>query len=702
VTGDPVDCPDAFNCAQSFTLTYRIYNQELGGSSAWLEAHTNVPIYQGAFHSLLGANSPMTPEILGDEAWLSIEINGEGEMAPRQRVASAAFALRSDTATEATNAENLGGTPAIEYVTGPHTVDTTLSDEEVLSIVSGAGHVPGEHTTDTDTTLTEEQVDSMVANNGYAGQEDLDALLGSLATVASSADFSDLANVPLGLSDGDDDTVGALSCATGEVAQFNGATWACSNAASGVGTTEPAPCGAETVGRMYFDVDTNSLRLCDGTAYRKIKICSEICPPASTIACGLPVEDDCGSSCAELGTALNSNQCSAASTVLCGTPIADDCANSCGSGTALDESECDEVSTACGNAVLDTCGNACGITGTFCSSAEDKCADGGCVVACGDGVLDPGEECDDGNALDGDDCSSACSVTVDVTFTNCGKTGRSGPSQGGCNSAYLATSLEGAVAVSGGIQSWTVPFTGTYRISVSGAQGGEGSGSVGGLGSRMRGDFNLAEGTVLNLLVGQKGRKGPSCGGDCLGGGGGGSYVFVNATDPTPLIAAGGGGGANHSTNGDPAVITEDGANGTAETEGAGSNGNGGTNISCSSNSGSGAGWLSDASIKFNSCETTGTAPHAPRNNGEGGQGNDPSTQTGEGGFGGGGGSAVECGQTGGGGGGGYSGGGGSSCCSLVSCAGPGGGGGSYNSGSSQENSAGIHSAHGQITIQKL
>jgi cysteine-rich repeat protein len=31
---------------------------------------------------------------------------------------------------------------------------------------------------------------------------------------------------------------------------------------------------------------------------------------------------------------------------------------------------------------------------------------------CGNGVLDPGEECDDGNILDGDDCSAACIVSL--------------------------------------------------------------------------------------------------------------------------------------------------------------------------------------------------------------------------------------------------------------------------------------------------
>ena len=33
------------------------------------------------------------------------------------------------------------------------------------------------------------------------------------------------------------------------------------------------------------------------------------------------------------------------------------------------------------------------------------------VTVCGDGVLGPGEECDDGNLIDGDGCQSDCSIT---------------------------------------------------------------------------------------------------------------------------------------------------------------------------------------------------------------------------------------------------------------------------------------------------
>jgi cysteine-rich repeat protein len=53
-----------------------------------------------------------------------------------------------------------------------------------------------------------------------------------------------------------------------------------------------------------------------------------------------------------------------------------------------------------------------------CPSPEPRCGDGTpegeatCAALCGNGTIDPGEECDDGNAVDGDGCQSTCTLGV--------------------------------------------------------------------------------------------------------------------------------------------------------------------------------------------------------------------------------------------------------------------------------------------------
>jgi len=151
---------------------------------------------------------------------------------------------------------------------------------------------------------------------------------------------------------------------------------------------------------------------------------------------------------------------------------------------------------------------------------------------------------------DGDD-----TVTVDRTvevlrwrgpreFNPCGQTGSSGPSQSDCDSSYTTTTLDGEVDVSGGLQTWTAPFAGDYRIVATGAAGGAGtSGSNDGYyGAQVAGTFTLAEGDEITVLVGQAGESISSY----SAGGGGGTFVVKNGEDL--LLVAGGGGGNGYST----------------------------------------------------------------------------------------------------------------------------------------------------------
>ncbi|MFC1730257.1 MopE-related protein [candidate division KSB1 bacterium] len=66
----------------------------------------------------------------------------------------------------------------------------------------------------------------------------------------------------------------------------------------------------------------------------------------------------------------------------------------------------------------------CGECNNVCAVGE-SCMGGVCQFVCGDGTLDTGEECDDGNNLDGDGCSAVCveEVCGDGTcqpFEDCG------------------------------------------------------------------------------------------------------------------------------------------------------------------------------------------------------------------------------------------------------------------------------------------
>jgi hypothetical protein len=274
-------------------------------------------------------------------------------------------------------------------------------------------------------------------------------------------------------------------------------------------------------------------------------------------------------------------------------------------------------------------------------------------------------------------------------FSTCGATGNHGPSQAQCDDVYSDTPLAGAVSISGGIQSWTVPVAGTYRITAVGAQGASGASTYsGGRGARVSGDFELAAGTVLHLVVGQMGH---GQGSGQNGGGGGGTFV-VDASGQ-PMVIAGGGGGARSgaSQDGCDASTGEYGILGSADratstcAEKTTRLGLGGI-VSRSSWGSGGAGFGGNGAADG----TWGEGGRSWANGLRGGTALSDCSAAAPGGFGGGG---AGNGCFGGGGGGGYSGGDGGRVA---------GGGGSYNAGANPSATAGAGEGDGQIHIERL
>lgn len=284
-------------------------------------------------------------------------------------------------------------------------------------------------------------------------------------------------------------------------------------------------------------------------------------------------------------------------------------------------------------------------------------------------------------------------------FTNGTQTGRTGPSKENLLEAYDTSEfpwLENTAEfdVVDGFQIWTVPTTGTYRITARGAQGfSANTGNDGGTGSVIRGDFELTAGEKLRILVGQAGSgiKGGS------GGGGGASFVVKyletlsdTANEDILVIAAGGGG-----TRTD---VNQNGCNGrSGQLAGTGS-GSSTTHTCAEKTTGLGEGgivssnsWGSGGGGFF----TQGTSDYpAVFESGQafiqGALGGSSDQHPSNGGFGCGG--SGE-GRRGGGGGGGYSGGDGGRIA---------GGGGSFNSGTNQSNVSGGNESHGSVLVELL
>jgi hypothetical protein len=166
------------------------------------------------------------------------------------------------------------------------------------------------------------------------------------------------------------------------------------------------------------------------------------------------------------------------------------------------------------------------------------------------------------------------------TFGTAGRTGRWGASLAEFQSAYGAQTAWVSsyfTTLRDGVQVWSVPTEGSYKLTVAGARGGGSqryvnNGSIpgytlgplsampsaGGGGRVVSGTVALAAGDKLIFVVGQCGQDKPY-----MGGGGGGTFVYLNAVSSTGLLlVGGGGGGASVTGDGDPGKTTSDGGSG--------------------------------------------------------------------------------------------------------------------------------------------
>jgi cysteine-rich repeat protein len=104
------------------------------------------------------------------------------------------------------------------------------------------------------------------------------------------------------------------------------------------------------------------------------------------------------------------------------------CALACGGdttavvGTDTGTSGSSGVETTTTVSVDSTADTSTGTTTTLSSASSSSSSEADSVATfssddCGNGIVDPGEECDDGDTIDGDTCSAVCTSTVEVVWT---------------------------------------------------------------------------------------------------------------------------------------------------------------------------------------------------------------------------------------------------------------------------------------------
>ena len=226
---------------------------------------------------------------------------------------------------------------------------------------------------------------------------------------------------------------GALKCGNGKVEAGEG----CDDGATTVGDGCDAACKVELGGACTANEGCQSgacnltggnpgVCVAAGICGNGVRETGEACDDGNTKAadgCNATCKIETGTSCNDKtpGVVGDSGCESGVCNAVAGAPGTCATANSCGNGKVETGESCDDGNAKAG----DGCDTACKIeNGKPCGAAGDAtCASGVCnttggkpgtcaAVGCGNGKVENGETCDDGNVKAGDGCDASCKKEV--------------------------------------------------------------------------------------------------------------------------------------------------------------------------------------------------------------------------------------------------------------------------------------------------
>ncbi len=107
------------------SIVFAIYDIDTGGTALWTETHLSVTPVDGLVHVLLGSETTFGDDLFdGSDRWLSINVNGDGEMTPRLRIVSVPYSIHAKTA-DTDNDWTINGSDMYSAVSGDVGIGTT-------------------------------------------------------------------------------------------------------------------------------------------------------------------------------------------------------------------------------------------------------------------------------------------------------------------------------------------------------------------------------------------------------------------------------------------------------------------------------------------------------------------------------------------------------------------------------------------------
>jgi len=294
----------------AYSFSIALYDEPNGGVSVWKDFFLGVPVASGLLSvNLGGGDSKLDSAVFAGPKplYVGITVAGEPEL-PRvqlRRVPYAAFAHLAAMASDVQcsgcvgSADLAKGAVTGEKIAGGAVGANHVSFNWAASDVAGgpASFAVGANTAKIADVAKQADTASFAEE---AGSAKVAKALQCTGCVGLGALATDVANgflsVKGGAISGDLQVTGTLTAkatvsVAGELALNDSKITGGGFAALDVKTQT---CDAKAAGRVVLDTTTSRLYFCDGKAYLRLTVCSEVCPAAEQVACGEPILDGCG------------------------------------------------------------------------------------------------------------------------------------------------------------------------------------------------------------------------------------------------------------------------------------------------------------------------------------------------------------------------------------------------------------------------
>lgn len=141
----------------AYTIEFKMYTASSGGSPVWTETWDGSPaecpeltVTNGVFNAKLGTCNTSLPDFTGGSMYISVNVEGDGEMSPRKQVGSTVYALIANS------------------VNGDGTVQNTVQSSTALTVARSGTDYAFQVDTNTASSATGLKVTSAAAGGGIA------------------------------------------------------------------------------------------------------------------------------------------------------------------------------------------------------------------------------------------------------------------------------------------------------------------------------------------------------------------------------------------------------------------------------------------------------------------------------------------------------------------------------------------------------